>query len=402
MRFVDDGVKTIDEMGSFTKDKIPYIAGDNNTESYVWLEKVSSLLKCKNGIVCEIGSRLGGGIVTMMNGLKFDRNFYYINTPIFTSADAEGAGEMFKVTNLDMRNIPFNQNGEVDYEKDFFGQSSSLTVSGQLEAELAALGFSKVYTFGPTLMSENSNTSRHLAEFLMIEPEVAFSDLHNNINLATRLLKYACQYILDNYLDDLTFLSQRREKEEASLKQEDRSKYNLLKSISNIIESDFTTLTYTDAFNLLKNSKKNKKNKFLFPVNDWGMDFQSEHERFLVEKEFENPVVIIDYPKDIKAFYMRLNEDTKTVRAMDVLLPGIGEIIGGSQREERLEFLEKRMLEMKIPKKDLWWYLETRRFGSVPHSGFGLGFERLVQFVTGMTNIRDVIPFPRYPSHIEF
>ena len=331
-----------------------------------------------------------------------ERNFYYINTPIITSADAEGAGEMFKVTNLDLQNIPINQNREVDYEKDFFGQSSNLTVSGQLEAELAALGLSKVYTFGPTFRAENSNTSRHLAEFWMIEPEVAFSDLNNNIDLAIQLLKYVCQYILDNYLDDLTFLSQRKEKEEAGLKKEDRSKYNLLHSISNIINSDFTILSYTDAFDLLRNSKKNKKNKFQFPVNDWGMDFQSEHERFLVEKEFDNPVVIIDYPKDIKAFYMRLNDDNKTVRAMDILFPGIGEIIGGSQREERLEFLENRMLEMDISKKDLWWYLETRRFGSVPHSGFGLGFERLVQFVTGMTNIRDVIPFPRYPSHIEF
>jgi len=236
----------------------------------------------------------------------------------------------------------------------------------------------------------------------MIEPEIAFSDLNDNINLATDLLKYICKFVLDNYLDDLTFLSERKEKEESALKKEDRSKYNLITSIKNIIDAPFTTISYTEAFNLLKNSKKNKKNKFQFPIKDWGIDFQSEHERFLVEKEFDAPVIIVDYPKEIKAFYMRLNEDNKTVRAMDILFSGIGEIIGGSQREERLPFLEKRMKEMSIPEKDLWWYLETRRFGTVPHSGFGLGFERLVQFVTGMTNIRDVIPFPRFPSHIEF
>ncbi|MBF25111.1 MAG: asparagine--tRNA ligase [Flavobacteriales bacterium] len=331
-----------------------------------------------------------------------NNNFYYINTPIITSADAEGAGEMFKVTSLDINKLPLTDKGLVDYEKDFFSKQANLTVSGQLEAELAALGLSKVYTFGPTFRAENSNTSRHLAEFWMIEPEVAFSDIYDNIDLATSLLKYVAKYVLENYIDDITFLSDRKEKEEQSIKKEDRSSKNLLDTIQHIIDTDFTTITYTEAFKILKNSKKNKKNKFQFPVNEWGIDFQSEHERFLVEKEFNNPVVIIDYPKDIKAFYMRLNEDNKTVRAMDILFSGIGEIIGGSQREERLDFLKKRMQEMYIPEKELWWYIETRCYGTVPHSGFGLGFERLVQFITGMSNIRDVIPFPRYPSQIEF
>ncbi len=385
------------------------IIGAADPEEYPIQPKKHSLDFLRKNAHLRFRTKTFSSVFRIRHALSFaihkffhERNFYYINTPIITSADAEGAGEMFQVTNLDMKNLPIDPNGEVDYQKDFFGESSNLTVSGQLEAELAALGLSKVYTFGPTFRAENSNTSRHLAEFWMIEPEVAFSDLNNNIDLAIRLLKYSCQFVLDNYLDDLAFLSQRKEKEEAALKKEDRSKSNLLDSLRSIIDSDFTILSYTDAFDLLKNSKKNRKNKFQFPINDWGMDFQSEHERFLVEKEFDNPVVITDYPKDIKAFYMRLNDDNKTVRAMDILFPGIGEIVGGSQREERLEFLEKRMLEMKISKTELWWYLETRRFGSVPHSGFGLGFERLVQFVTGMTNIRDVIPFPRYPSHIEF
>ncbi len=348
-------------------------------------------------------------VFRIRHGLSFaihtffnERNFYYINTPIITSADAEGAGEMFKVTSFDMNNIPVDQNQCIDYTKDFFASAANLTVSGQLEAELAALGLSKVYTFGPTFRAENSNTSRHLAEFWMIEPEIAFSDLNDNIKLATNLLKYTCKYILENYLDDITFLSNRKEKEEQNMKKEHRSKHTLLSSLRSLVDQPFNTISYTDAFKILKQSKPNKKNKFNFPILDWGVDFQSEHERFLVEKEFNNPVIITDYPKDIKAFYMRLNEDEKTVRAMDVLLPGIGEIIGGSQREERLVHLENRMDEMNISKDELWWYLDTRRFGTVPHSGFGLGFERLVQYVTGMSNIRDVIPFPRYPSNIEF
>ncbi len=332
-----------------------------------------------------------------------EKNFYHIHTPIITSADAEGAGEMFKVTTFNMDSVPIDADGNIDYIKDFFAKQANLTVSGQLEAELAALGLSNVYTFGPTFRAENSNTSRHLAEFWMLEPEVAFADLQDNINLATELLKYTCQYVLDYYVNDLTFLSARKEQEEKNLKKEDRSTKSLLESLEDVVKNPFITISYTDAFETLKRSKKNKKNKFQFPIKNWGVDFQSEHERFLVEKEFDNkPVIIIDYPKDIKAFYMRLNNDLKTVGAMDVLFPGIGEIIGGSQREERLDFLTQRMCEMSIPEKELWWYLETRKFGTVPHSGFGLGFERLVQFVTGMSNIRDVIPFPRYPSHIEF
>jgi asparaginyl-tRNA synthetase len=329
-------------------------------------------------------------------------NFYYINTPIITSSDAEGAGEMFKVTTLDMLNVPLDNKGNVNFNEDFFSQEASLTVSGQLEAELAALGLSKVYTFGPTFRAENSNTSRHLSEFWMIEPEVAFSDLKDNIVLAQHLLKYVCKYVMKNYHEDLNFLSERKIKEEQNLKKEDRSPLSLLQSIDKIVNQDFTKITYSEAFDILKKSKKNKKKKFQFLIDNWGVDFQSEHERYLVEKEFQNPVVITDYPKSIKAFYMRLNDDNKTVGAMDVLFPGIGEIIGGSQREERFEILKDRMKEMSISQKDLWWYLDTRRFGTVPHSGFGLGFERLVQFVTGMTNIRDVIPFPRYPSNLEF
>ncbi len=329
-------------------------------------------------------------------------NFMYIHTPIITSSDAEGAGEMFKVTTLDMSRVPLDNKGSVNYHEDFFSQEASLTVSGQLEAELAALGLSKVYTFGPTFRAENSNTSRHLSEFWMIEPEVAFSNLQDNIVLAEDLVKYVCKYIMDNYIEDLNFLSERKIKEEKNFKKEDRSPFSLLQSIDQVINQEFTRITYTEAFDILRNSKKNKKKKFQFLINDWGVDFQSEHERYLVEKEFNNPVVITDYPKSIKAFYMRLNDDNKTVRAMDVLFPGIGEIIGGSQREERLNILTDRMQEMSISQKDLWWYIDTRKFGTAPHSGFGLGFERLVQFVTGMTNIRDVIPFPRYPSHLEF
>ena len=385
------------------------LIGKINPETYPIQPKKHTLDFLRKNAHLRFRTKTFSSIFRIRHGLSFaihkffnDRNFYYINTPIITSADAEGAGEMFKVTTFDLKNIPM-ENGEVDYTKDFFSKPSNLTVSGQLEAELAAMGLSKVYTFGPTFRAENSNTSRHLSEFWMIEPEVAFSTLRDNIKLATDLLKYSCQYILEEYSEDVKFLSERKEKEEQSLKKEDRSPNNLLTSIKNIIDIEFIVLSYTEAFDILRNSKKNKKNKFEFPINNWGVDFQSEHERFLVEKKFDGkPIIITDYPKTIKAFYMRLNDDQKTVRAMDILFPGIGEIIGGSQREERLEILERRMEEMLIPKEELWWYLDTRRFGSVPHSGFGLGFERLVQFVTGMNNIRDVIPFPRFPSHIEF
>ena len=385
------------------------VLGESNPELYPIQPKRHTLDFLRKNAHLRFRTKTYSSIFRIRHGLSFAiheffhrRNFYYVHTPIITSADAEGAGEMFKVTTLDMKTPPINQKGDIDYSKDFFEQQANLTVSGQLEAELAALGLSKVYTFGPTFRAENSNTSRHLAEFWMIEPEVAFADLTSNINLATELLKYVCKYVLENYLEDITFLSERKEKEEQSFKKELRSKNTLIESLNNIINNPFVTISYTEAFDILKASKPNRKNKFKFPIKDWGVDFQSEHERFLVEKEFNNPIVIIDYPKDIKAFYMRLNDDNKTVRAMDVLFPGIGEIIGGSQREERFNQLRKRMEEMSISAKDLWWYLDTRQFGTVPHSGFGLGFERLVQFVTGMSNIRDVIPFPRYPSHIEF
>tara|TARA_B100000963_G_scaffold355593_1_gene374133 strand:+ start:10107 stop:11549 length:1443 start_codon:yes stop_codon:yes gene_type:complete len=354
-------------------------------------------------------TRTFGSVFRIRHGLSFaihqffnSKNFFYVNTPIITSSDAEGAGEMFKVSNFDFKSIPLDDSGNVDYTKDFFSKESNLTVSGQLEAELAAMGLSRVYTFGPTFRAENSNTSRHLSEFWMVEPEVAFNKLADNVELAKDLLKFSCNYIYNNFHEDLEFLSQRKHNEEKNLKKELRSNVTLIKSVENIINNDFVNIKYNDAFNILKNSKKNKKKKFQFLISDWGADLQSEHEKYLVEKEFNSPVIITDYPKKIKAFYMRLNDDNKTVAAMDVLFPGIGEIIGGSQREERLDVLRSRMLDLSISEKELWWYLDTRKFGSVPHSGFGLGFERLVQFVTGMTNIRDVIPFPRYPNHLEF
>jgi len=324
-----------------------------------------------------------------------DNGFFYVNTPIITSADAEGAGEMFRVTTSDKKNYD-------DINKDFFGKKSNLTVSGQLEAELMALGLSKVYTFGPTFRAENSNTSRHLAEFWMIEPEVAFADLNDNVTLAENLLKYCVQQVMKNKKEELEFLNTRLIKEEQNLKANERSDMNLIERLEFVIKSDFKTISYSEAFDILKNSKPNKKKKFKYEVKNWGMDFQSEHEKYLVEKVFKTPVTVIDYPKEIKAFYMKLNNDNKTVRAMDVLFPQVGEIIGGSQREDRYDVLLQRMNNMDIDKKDLWWYLETREFGTVPHSGFGLGLERLVQFITGMKNIRDVIPFPRTPNNLEF
>ena len=326
-----------------------------------------------------------------------DRGFYYINTPIITSADAEGAGELFQVTNL--KNI---NSSESNYENDFFGKKTNLTVSGQLEAELAALGLGKVYTFGPTFRAENSNTSRHLAEFWMIEPEVAFYDLKKNAALAEDFLKYCINYCLEHCKDDLLFLEQRLASEESSLKKELRSELSLIEKLVHVSKSNFENLTYTEAISILKNSKPNKKKKFKYLISEFGNELQSEHERFLVEKVFKKPVVITDYPKKIKAFYMRLNDDNKTVRAMDILFPGIGEIIGGSQREERLDVLNKNILDFNIDKQELWWYLETRKFGTCEHSGFGLGLERLVMFITGMKNIRDVIPFPRTPKNVSF
>jgi asparaginyl-tRNA synthetase len=331
-----------------------------------------------------------------------DRGFFNIHTPIITASDAEGAGEMFRVTTLDPINPPKNEKGEVNYEEDFFGRAANLTVSGQLEAELAALALGKVYTFGPTFRAENSNTARHLAEFWMIEPEVAFNDLNDNMDLAEANLKYLVQYALDNCADDLAFLNQRGLDEEKNKKKEERSEMSLLERLQFIVDHDFVRLTYTEAIDILQKSKPAKEKKFQYEVKGFGTDLQSEHERYLVEKHFKKPVILTDYPKEIKAFYMRQNEDGKTVRAMDILFPGIGEIVGGSQREERHDKLLQRMQEMHIPAKELWWYLDTRKFGTVPHAGYGLGFERLLLFVTGMTNVRDVSAFPRTPKSAEF
>ena len=332
----------------------------------------------------------------------FNKNGYVnIHTPIITGADAEGAGEMFKVSNFDFDAIPLN-NGKVDFSEDFFGKATNLTVSGQLEAELAALALGKVYTFGPTFRAENSNTSRHLSEFWMIEPETAFADLEDNMNLAENFLKHCIKYCLNNYREDIEFLNKRLEEEEKNLKKEERSELGLIERLNFVLENEFERITYTEAINILRNSKPNKKKKFQYLISGFGDDLQSEHERFLVEKKFKKPVIITDYPKGIKAFYMKMNEDNSTVRAMDILFPMIGEMVGGSQREERYEVLLERMNEMEIDKKELWWYLETRKFGTCVHSGFGLGFERLMMFITGMKNIRDVIPFPRTPKNAEF
>ena len=330
------------------------------------------------------------------------KGFCYVHTPIITGSDAEGAGEMFRVSVLDPKNMPLDDEGNIDYKKDFFGKETNLTVSGQLEAETYAQGLGNVYTFGPTFRAENSNTSRHLAEFWMIEPEMAFYDLTDNMDLAEEFIKYTLQHILDQCKKDLAFLDQRLTQEEKSLPQQQRSPMGLVEKIKFVVENEFKRVSYTEAIEILKNSKPNKKKKFDYLVEEWGTDLQSEHERYLVEKHFNAPVILFDYPAKIKAFYMRMNEDKKTVRAMDILFPGIGEIVGGSQREERLEVLEKRIEEMGIDADELWWYLDLRRFGSTPHSGFGLGFERLVLFATGMSNIRDVIPFPRTPQNAAF
>ena len=323
-------------------------------------------------------------------------NFYYIHTPIITGSDAEGAGEMFRVTTLD------SNKKNLDFSEDFFGKETNLTVSGQLEAEALALGLGNVYTFGPTFRAENSNTSRHLAEFWMIEPEMAFYDLNDNMDLAEEFIQNVIKHTYEKCKDDIVFLSDRLEKEEMSKSKDQRSELSLIERIEFVINNNFKRVTYSDAFEILRNSKPNKKGKFKYPVKDWGIDFQSEHERFLVEKHFKCPVIVYDYPAKIKAFYMRLNDDKKTVRAMDILFPGIGEIVGGSQREERLDILNERVEALGIEKEELWWYLDLRKYGTVKHSGFGLGLERLILFITGMNNIRDVIPFPRTPKNAEF
>jgi asparaginyl-tRNA synthetase len=329
-----------------------------------------------------------------------EKGFNYLHTPIITASDAEGAGQMFRVSTLDPKNPPLTEDGEIDFSADFFGKPTNLTVSGQLEGELGALALGEIYTFGPTFRAENSNTTRHLAEFWMIEPEMAFYDLQDNMDLAEEFLKYLISYALENCIDDLKFLADRLEQEEKNKPQDQRS-MNLIEKLEFVLKNDFVRITYTEAIDILINSAPYKKKKFQFPV-EWGVDLQSEHERYLVEKHFKCPVILTDYPKEIKAFYMKQNDDGKTVGAMDVLFPQIGEIIGGSQREENLEKLVARMEEMNIPVDEMWWYLDTRRFGSVPHSGFGLGFERFILFVTGMGNIRDVIAFPRTPKNAEF
>ena len=385
------------------------ILGDSDPEKYPLQPKKHSLEFLRDIAHLRFRTNTFGAIFRIRHHIAFaihqffnERGFFYMHSPIITGSDAEGAGEMFRVTALDLKEVPKTDDGEIDYSKDFFNKETNLTVSGQLEAELAALALSKVYTFGPTFRAENSNTSRHLAEFWMIEPEVAFNDLNDNMDLAEDMLKYVVQYVLDQSGDDLEFLQNRLIDEEKDKPQKDRSPMPLMEKLEFCVENEFVRLTYTEAINILRNSKPNKKGKFQFPIEGFGADLQSEHERYLVEKHFKKPVILTDYPKGIKAFYMRMNDDGETVRAMDILFPGIGEVIGGSQREERLEKLLKRMKEMDIPEEEMEWFLDTRRYGTCPHSGFGLGFERLVLFITGMTNIRDVIPFPRYPGNAEF
>ncbi len=389
------------------------ILGDCNPEEYPLQPKKQSLEFLRENAHLRFRTNTFGSIFRVRNSLSFavhtffqERGFVYLHTPIITASDAEGAGETFHVTNFDLANPPKIDNGEIDFKQDFFGRATNLTVSGQLEGELGAMALSDIYTFGPTFRAENSNTTRHLAEFWMIEPEMAFYDLEDNMDLAEELLKYVISYALKNNAEDIEFLNQRLTEEEKQKPQQERSDMSLLEKLQFCLDNDFQRLTYTEAIDILKESTPNKKKKFQYPIEGWGTDLQSEHERYLVEKHFKKPVILTDYPKAIKAFYMRQNEPDaqgrETVRAMDILFPGIGEMVGGSQREERLEKLEQRMDEMGIPKEELWWYLDTRRFGACPHAGFGLGFERLVQFVTGMGNIRDVIPFPRFPKNAEF
>ncbi len=385
------------------------ILGEADPEKYPLQPKKHSLEFLREISHLRPRSNTFGAIYRMRHAMSYavhkyfhDKGFFYVHTPIITGSDAEGAGEMFRVTTLDAQNPPLNKQGNVDFGEDFFGKETNLTVSGQLEGELAALALSDIYTFGPTFRAENSNTTRHLAEFWMIEPEMAFYDLQDNMDLAEDFLKYLVGYALKHCADDLEFLNQRAIDEDKNKKQSEQNSMTLLERLHFIIDNEFARITYTEAIDILKNSKPNKKKQFQFLIEAWGADLQSEHERFLVEKHFKKPVILYNYPKEIKAFYMRQNEDDKTVAAMDVLFPGIGEIIGGSQREERLDKLQKRIAEMNIEEEKLWWYLDTRKFGTTPHSGFGLGFERMMLFVTGMTNIRDVIPFPRTPQNAEF
>lgn len=385
------------------------ILGDSNPEEYPIQPKKHSLEFLRENAHLRVRSNTFSAVMRVRSTLAYaihkyfqDNGFFYVNTPIITGSDAEGAGEMFRVTTLDAKNPPLTEEGKVDYKKDFFGRETNLTVSGQLEGETFAMALGKIYTFGPTFRAENSNTSRHLAEFWMIEPEMAFFDLIDNMNLAEDFIKYVLKYTLEVRRDDLEFLNKRFLEEEKGKPQQERSSMSLIEKLEFVINNDFKRVSYTEAIDILKNCNHNKKKKFQYLVDEWGIDLQSEHERYLVEKHFECPVILYDYPANIKAFYMRLNDDVKTVRAMDILFPGIGEIVGGSQREERYEVLKKKIADLNMDEATLWWYLDLRKFGTAVHSGFGLGFERLVLFATGMTNIRDVIPYPRTPQSAEF
>ncbi|MEY3559830.1 MAG: hypothetical protein RIS12_263 [Bacteroidota bacterium] len=386
------------------------VLGDSDAEKYPLQPKKHSLEFLREKAHLRFRTNTFGAVFRVRHALAFavhqffnEKGFIYLHTPIITASDAEGAGEMFRVTTLPMDGTaPKNEDGSINYKEDFFGRSTNLTVSGQLEGELGATAFGEIYTFGPTFRAENSNTARHLAEFWMIEPEMAFYDLEDNMNLAEEFIKYIIRYAMENNAEDLQFLDQRLAEEEKQLPQDKRSEMSLLDKLKFVADNQFERITYTEAIDILRESNHNKKKKFQYPITGWGMDLQSEHERYLVEKHFKKPVILSNYPAAIKAFYMRQNEDGKTVAAMDILAPGIGEIVGGSQREERMDRLTTRMKEMHIPEEELWWYLDTRRFGTVPHAGFGLGFERMVQFVTGMNNIRDVIAFPRTPGSAEF
>jgi asparaginyl-tRNA synthetase len=385
------------------------ILGDSDAEKFPLQPKKHSLEFLRENAHLRFRTNTFAAVFRVRHSLAFaihkffnDKGFVYLHTPIITASDAEGAGEMFHVTNFDITNPPKKEDGTINYTEDFFGKATNLTVSGQLEGELGAMALGDVYTFGPTFRAENSNTSRHLAEFWMIEPEMAFHDLEDNMNLAEEFIQYIVRFALENNREDLDFLASRLEEEEKQKPQAERSEMGLIEKLEFVINNKFERLTYTEAIEILRESNHNKKKKFKYIIDKWGADLQSEHERYLVEKHFKKPVILTNYPKEIKAFYMRQNEDGKTVAAMDILAPGIGEIVGGSQREERLDKLTERMAEMNIPAHDLEWYLDTRRFGTAPHAGFGLGFERMVQFVTGMGNIRDVIPFPRFPGSAEF
>ncbi len=384
------------------------ILGDNDLSAYPLQPKKQTMEFLREKAHFRMRTNTFSAVFRIRHGVAFainkyfnDNGYYYMHTPIITGSDAEGAGEMFHITTFEPNKAPTTEDGSIDYSKDFFGKATNMTVSGQLQAEIGALAMGKVYTFGPTFRAENSNTSRHLAEFWMIEPEVAFADIYEDMDLAEDFSKYIIKYILENYPDDLAFLDKRIQDMEKNMKKELRRPMSLTDTLKFVIENDFARITYTEAIDILKRSKPYKKGKFEFPV-DWGIDLQAEHERWLVEKHFKKPVIVRDYPKDIKAFYMRMNDDDKTVAAMDVLFPGIGEVIGGSQREERLDKLRKRMQEMNVHEDELQWYLDLRKFGGAPHAGFGLGFERIILFITGMANIRDVIPFPRTPGNAEF